>query len=146
MPALSTVALFLLAALGLLIIPGPSVLYIITRSVAQQILLLGALFVLLASCTDSLYSLLGSTMSRWLTRNAQFKQNSWFGPGNEVNRWDVTSLYVTGEACFFEWVFECTFARNRDGFEGASIAQFRNEKIVFLREYAMTAKRYEWEG
>jgi hypothetical protein len=72
--------------------------------------------------------------------------DSWFGPGNEVNRWDVTSLYVTGEACFFEWVFECTFARNRDGFEGASIAQFRNEKIVFLREYAMTAKRYEWEG
>jgi threonine/homoserine/homoserine lactone efflux protein len=35
MPALSTIALFLLAALGLLLIPGPSVLYIITRSVAQ---------------------------------------------------------------------------------------------------------------
>jgi LysE type translocator len=35
MPALSTVALFLLAALGLLLIPGPSVLYIITRSVGQ---------------------------------------------------------------------------------------------------------------
>jgi threonine/homoserine/homoserine lactone efflux protein len=35
MPALSTLALFLLAALGLLLIPGPSVLYIITRSVAQ---------------------------------------------------------------------------------------------------------------
>src|SRR2546421_8907056 len=35
MPALTTMALFLLAALGLLLIPGPSVLYIITRSVAQ---------------------------------------------------------------------------------------------------------------
>src|SRR5947207_13564855 len=35
MPALSTISLFLLAALGLLLIPGPSVLYIITRSVAQ---------------------------------------------------------------------------------------------------------------
>lgn len=35
MPALSTVTLFLLAALGLLLIPGPSVLYILTRSVAQ---------------------------------------------------------------------------------------------------------------
>ena len=35
MPALSTIALFLLAALGLLLIPGPSVLYIITRSIAQ---------------------------------------------------------------------------------------------------------------
>lgn len=35
MPAWSTVALFLLAALGLLLIPGPAVLYIVTRSVAQ---------------------------------------------------------------------------------------------------------------
>jgi threonine/homoserine/homoserine lactone efflux protein len=35
MPALSTISLFLLAALGLLLIPGPSVLYIITRSVTQ---------------------------------------------------------------------------------------------------------------
>ncbi len=35
MPALSTIALFLLAALGLLLIPGPSVLYILTHSVAQ---------------------------------------------------------------------------------------------------------------
>src|SRR5256714_3085204 len=35
MPALSTVTLFLLAAVGLLLIPGPSVLYILTRSAAQ---------------------------------------------------------------------------------------------------------------
>jgi threonine/homoserine/homoserine lactone efflux protein len=35
MPALSTIALFLLAGLGLLLIPGPSVLYVVTRSAAQ---------------------------------------------------------------------------------------------------------------
>jgi threonine/homoserine/homoserine lactone efflux protein len=35
MPALSTVTLFLLAALGVLLIPGPAVLYILTRSAAQ---------------------------------------------------------------------------------------------------------------
>ena len=35
MPAWSTILLFLLAALGLLLIPGPAVLYIVTRSVAQ---------------------------------------------------------------------------------------------------------------
>ncbi|HEY7127030.1 MAG TPA: LysE family translocator [Ktedonobacterales bacterium] len=35
MPAWSTIALFLVAALGLLLIPGPAVLYIVTRSVAQ---------------------------------------------------------------------------------------------------------------
>ena len=197
MPALSTVALFLLAALGLLLIPGPSVLYIITRSVAQgrraglasvlgvelasithvaaaalglsallltsavafsvvkylgaayliylgvrtflareksqqaqapapksfsqlfaqgflvnllnpktalffyaflpqfvnpvrgpvagQILLLGALFVLLASCTDCLYALLGSTVGRWLTRNARFRP---------IRRYVTGSIYI----------------------------------------------------
>ncbi len=35
MPTLSTATLFLLASLGLLLIPGPSVLYILTRSAAQ---------------------------------------------------------------------------------------------------------------
>ncbi len=35
MPAWTSIALFLAAALGLLLIPGPAVLYIVTRSVAQ---------------------------------------------------------------------------------------------------------------
>src|SRR5579859_1846228 len=35
MPAFSTIALFLLAGLGLLLIPGPAVLYVVTRSAAQ---------------------------------------------------------------------------------------------------------------
>lgn len=35
MPALSTITLFLLVAVGLLLIPGPSVLCILTRSAAQ---------------------------------------------------------------------------------------------------------------
>jgi len=35
MSALSTISFFLLAALGLLLIPGPAVLYILTRSTAQ---------------------------------------------------------------------------------------------------------------
>jgi len=32
------------------------------------------------------------------------------------------------------------------GFEGASLAQVSQGKIISLREYAMTAPRYEWEG
>jgi threonine/homoserine/homoserine lactone efflux protein len=35
MPAPSTIVVFLLAGLGILLIPGPAVLYIVTRSVAQ---------------------------------------------------------------------------------------------------------------
>ncbi len=194
MPALSTIAFFLLAALGLLLLPGPAVLYIITRSVAQgrraglasvlgielaslthavaaalglsallltsafvfsvvkylgaayliylgvrtllsreerqqapvqvpksfsqlfaqgflvnllnpktalffyaflpqfvdptrgavvgQILLLGVVFVLLASCTDSLYALLSSTVGKFLTRKAHFKHTQRYVAGS----------------------------------------------------------------
>src|SRR5579864_2936768 len=35
MPAPSAIAIFLLAGLGILLIPGPAVLYIVTRSVSQ---------------------------------------------------------------------------------------------------------------
>jgi len=197
MPTISTIALFLLAALGLLLIPGPSVLYIVTRGISQgrraglasvlgielaslthavaaalglsallltsafafnvvkylgaayliflgvrtllergehhqaavlpprsfsqlfahgflvnllnpktalffyaflpqfvapargavvgQILLLGALFVLLASCTDSLYALLSSTLGQWLSRKAHF----W-----RIQRYITGSVYI----------------------------------------------------
>lgn len=39
-----------------------------------QILLFGVLFVLLASCTDSCYALLGATLGRWLARNARVRR------------------------------------------------------------------------
>jgi hypothetical protein len=57
-------------------------------------------------------------------------------PGNKVERWDITSLYVTDEVCFLEWVFACTYAGEHGGFEGASIVRVNHEKIVSLREYA----------
>jgi SnoaL-like domain len=72
--------------------------------------------------------------------------DSWFAPGNRVNRWEVTSFYTGDEACFFEWIFECTYEGSRSSFEGASLARLSQGKITFLREYAMTASRYEWEG
>jgi hypothetical protein len=77
-------------------------------------------------------------VGRWL--------DSWFAAGNVVNRWDITSFYLIEEVYFFEWTFECTYAGKRYGFEGVSIARLSAGKIVFLREYAMTAPRYEWEG
>ena len=77
-------------------------------------------------------------ISRWIT--------SWFAPGNEVNQWDVTSLYTTDDTCFFEWMFVFTYMGERAGFEGAPITRFKDGKIVYLREYAMTAPRYEWQG
>jgi threonine/homoserine/homoserine lactone efflux protein len=207
MPALSTVTLFLLAALGLLLIPGPAVLYILTHSAAQgrraglasvggielaslthavaatlglsallltsafafsvvkylgaayliylgvrtllaghessqtpvpapkscsrlfaqgflvnllnpktalffyaflpqfvdparvvvigQTLVFGVLFVLLASCTDSLYALLGSTVGKFLTRNVRFRQGRRYVTGGVYIVLGVTAA-VTG--------------------------------------------------
>src|SRR5260370_23287179 len=61
MPTLSTIALFLLAALGLLLFPGPAVLYIITRSVAQgrRAGLASVLGIELASLTHAVAAALG---------------------------------------------------------------------------------------
>ena len=73
--------------------------------------------------------------------------DSWFAPGNRVDQWDVTALYTTaGEVCFCEWLFACTYGGERAAFEGASLVHFKDNKIVHLREYAMTAQRYEWHG
>jgi len=72
--------------------------------------------------------------------------DSWFAPGNIVNRWDVTSFYTVDEPCFFEWIFECTYLGERHSFEGASLARLSQEKIISLREYAMTTPHYEWKG
>ncbi len=71
---------------------------------------------------------------------------SWFAPGNRVTRWDITSLYIVDETCFFEWTFECIYMGDTSGFEGTSIARLQDRKISFLREYAMAAPRYEWKG
>jgi hypothetical protein len=76
-------------------------------------------------------------IARWI--------DTWLGAGNTVDRWEVTSLDVAATACFFEWEFECTFAGSRSGFLGASIARFRDERIVSLREYKMTDTPSEWE-
>lgn len=71
--------------------------------------------------------------------------DSWLGAGNTVDSWDITTFYVVGETCFFEWVFACTYAGSSYRFEGASVARLRNEKIVQLREYQTTHPLYEWE-
>jgi threonine/homoserine/homoserine lactone efflux protein len=54
-------------------------------AVGEQILLFGALFVLLASCTDSLYALLGSMVGHILSRNGHIRR---------VQRYVTGSVYI----------------------------------------------------
>jgi threonine/homoserine/homoserine lactone efflux protein len=46
-----------------------------------QILLFGVLFVLLASCTDSCYAILGSTLGRWLAGKARVRRGQRYVTG-----------------------------------------------------------------
>ena len=54
-------------------------------AVVWQILVLGILFVLLASCTDSMYALLGSTVGQWFFKSARFQQ---------VRKYVTGSIYI----------------------------------------------------
>src|SRR5260370_35762255 len=58
--------------------------------------------------------------------------DTWLGDCNEVNRWDITSLYVTGGGCFFAWGFECPFSGVRVGFVGAFVCRFLGGTFVSL--------------
>jgi threonine/homoserine/homoserine lactone efflux protein len=51
----------------------------------EQLLILGGLFALLASCTDSLYALIGSTMGHWLRRSVRFQR---------IQRYVTGSIYI----------------------------------------------------
>src|SRR2546430_13526659 len=64
-------------------------------AVTGQILVFGVLFVLLASCTDSLYALLGSTVGKFLTRNVRFRQGRRYVTGGVYILLGVTAA-VTG--------------------------------------------------
>jgi SnoaL-like protein len=72
--------------------------------------------------------------------------DTWFGEGNTVDGWEVTSFFVGGSRAAFEWRFECTYHGERAAFEGASVVEFSGGKIARLREYCTTGDLYEWEG
>ncbi|WP_143014887.1 nuclear transport factor 2 family protein [Glycomyces harbinensis] len=71
---------------------------------------------------------------------------TWFDKGGVVHRWEVTDHIVTGDREIAEWNFECTWAGERAGFEGATIARHESGLIRTLREYQTTAPLYDWHG
>jgi ketosteroid isomerase-like protein len=75
-------------------------------------------------------------VARWI--------DAWHATGNRITRWDITSMHVSGSTCWFEWDFECVHEGQLAGFEGASVATLGTRLLSYLREYAMTAPRYEW--
>src|ERR671912_2001816 len=77
MPDTSTFAIFVAAALALLLVPGPAVIYVVARSVEGGRLTglvsvlgveLGTLLATLGLFTDGLYALLGGTAGEWIRK------------------------------------------------------------------------------
>ncbi len=72
--------------------------------------------------------------------------NSWKKDGYKVNRWDIISFLYSKNAIVFEWIFE--FSSNKTEkrtIEGITIARFKNNKILQLREYRTTKPLYDWK-
>lgn len=78
--------------------------------------------------------------------NVRLWMEKWLGEGNRVLQWDISTLVVWQDSAAFEWRFKCLWHGNESYLEGATIVRFRGEKIQSLREYATTAKLYEWNG
>jgi hypothetical protein len=72
--------------------------------------------------------------------------DAWFGEGNTVDHWEITSLFVGNDGAAVEWRFACTWHGAPSAFEGASIVRFKDSRIVYLREYATTKPLYNWDG
>jgi ketosteroid isomerase-like protein len=72
--------------------------------------------------------------------------DAWFGNGNRVDRWKITSFLLADHVAVFDWRFACTWRGRHVEFDGTSIASFKDRKILRLREYCTTAPLYEWQG
>ena len=72
--------------------------------------------------------------------------DKWFGRGDRVRSWVITNEFAVGDTIVAEWRFDYREMGEDRSFEGSTIATVREGKIASLREYAMTAEPYTWEG
>lgn len=70
----------------------------------------------------------------------------WNEEGSRVLDWVVTDEFAIGDRLVAEWRFEYHQDGENRSFLGATIATARDGKIAELREYAVTAELYSWEG
>lgn len=92
---------------------------------------------LVIECDGPMYRGVGSVGS-WI--------DAWFGEGNSVDRWEITSLLAGADGVAVEWRFACAWCGAPFAFEGASIARLKGARIVYLREYTTTEQLYDGTG
>jgi hypothetical protein len=71
--------------------------------------------------------------------------NEWFKTG-KVDKWTTDSFFYTENTAFFEWSFTCTVDGKTDSIDGASVVQFKGDKIYHIHEYRMTKPAFDYFG
>lgn len=70
--------------------------------------------------------------------------SDWFGKGNVIEKWKLTSFHTCDDMLFCEWVFIYKGKKIRESFLGMTIAKIKKGKISDLREYRMTEFPFIW--
>lgn len=71
----------------------------------------------------------------------------WFDEWNcrgKVRVWDIKDFYHKGDRTVVEWYFACAMTDgSEDRFEGITVAEWRDGKICYLREYGSNTDNYD---
>lgn len=84
----------------------------------------------------------------WGPRYAGLKRIcQWFDEWNcrgKVRVWDIKDFYHKGDRTVVEWYFACVMNDgSEDCFEGMTVAEWRDGKICYLREYGSNTDNYD---
>jgi len=69
--------------------------------------------------------------------------DEWYQTGT-VNKWNIDAFFFAKDTAFFEWSFTCTIDGRTDSIDGASVVQFKGNKIYHVHEYRMTQPAFDY--
>lgn len=69
--------------------------------------------------------------------------DEWYESG-KVDKWTIDSFFFTHDTAFFEWSFTCTIDRKTNSIDGASVVQFKGNKIYHIHEYRMAKSAFDY--
>lgn len=68
----------------------------------------------------------------------------WHKNGGKIIRWDIADIYYDQKksCASVTWYFECHYDQKTHSFYGCSILNFKDEKIIKIKEYKMEKEKY----
>ena len=98
---------------------------------------------ILASLTDDCSVVESHGPTYYGTEQIKKWIDEWYQTG-KVDKWNIDSFFFDQDTAFFEWSFTCTINGKTDSIDGASIVQFKNDKIHHVHEYRMTKPAFDY--